>query len=74
MRLIIEYAVAGWLSFNVLFVIAWARVHAARRRYEDQSKATVIVFRPNDNSVRSEIANYAHLADDASEVSLKKTS
>jgi hypothetical protein len=51
MRLIIEYsavAVAGWLSFNVLFVIAWARFHAARRHHEEQ-KARVIAFPRNAN-------------------------
>lgn len=64
MRSIIEYGIAGWLSFNVLFVIAWARFHAARQRYEHQRKATVIVFRPNSNLVCSQ----------AFEESLKKTS
>jgi len=65
MRLIIEYstlAVAVWLSFDVLFVIAWARFHSARRHSEEQLKATVIVFRPN------------RLTGDPSELALKKTS
>ena len=65
MRSIIEYsalAVAGWLSFDVLFVIAWARFHSARRHSEEQLKATVIVFRPN------------RLTGDPSELALKKTS
>jgi hypothetical protein len=77
MRLIIEYsalAVAGWLSFNVLFVVAWARFHAARRRFEDQNKAPFIVFRRNDDGVRTEIAYSDRLTGDPFELSLKKTS
>jgi hypothetical protein len=77
MRLIIEYsavAAAGWLSLDVLFVIAWARFHSARRQFEGQVKATVIEFRPNDGGVRSEIAYYKQLTGDLFELPLKKTS
>ena len=38
MRLIIVHGAlmaAVWLSFDVLFVIAWARYHSARIRYAD---------------------------------------
>jgi hypothetical protein len=55
MRSIIEYSavvIAGWLSFNVLFAIAWARFHEARRQYEDR-KVPFIVSR-RDVGVRSE--------------------
>jgi hypothetical protein len=77
MRLIIEYSalgLAGWLSFNVLFVVAWARFHAARRRFEGQIKAPFIVSRRNDDGVRSEIAGCEQLTGDPFELSLKKTS
>jgi hypothetical protein len=77
MRLIIEYialGLAGWLSFNVLFVVAWARFHAARRRFEDQSKGPFIVFRRNDDGARSEVAYYDQLTGDPFKLSLKKTS
>jgi hypothetical protein len=77
MRLIIEYSalgLAGWLSFNVLFVVAWVRFHAARRRFEDQTKAPVIVFRRNDVGARSETAYYGRSAGDRFEFSLEKTS
>jgi hypothetical protein len=49
MRLIIEHsalAAAAWLSFDLLFVIAWARLHTAERHSQHQIKATVIEFRP----------------------------
>jgi hypothetical protein len=51
MRLIIEHsalAAAAWLSFDLLFVIAWARFHAGERHPQSQIKATVLEFRPND--------------------------
>ncbi len=77
MRLIIEYsalAVAVWLSFDVLFVIAWVRFHSARQHFEDQIKATVIAFRPNDRDVRTEAAHHDQLTGDLVELSFKKTS
>jgi hypothetical protein len=48
MRLIIEHSAltaAAWLSLDLLFVIAWARLHAERRS-QNRIKATVIEFRP----------------------------
>jgi hypothetical protein len=51
MRLIIEHsalAAAAWLSFDLLFVIAWARLHTAVRHSQHSIKATVIEFRPAD--------------------------
>jgi hypothetical protein len=54
MRLICVYsalAAAGWLSLDVLFVIAWARLRAAERRSYRPVKATVLEFRPI-NAVR----------------------
>ena len=53
MRLIIEHsalAAAAWLSFDLLFVIAWARLHSGERH--SQIKAKVIEFRPNDDGLR----------------------
>jgi hypothetical protein len=59
MRLI-EYGalvMVGWIAFDVLFVIAWARLHSARRRFEDQITGTVIVAR-RDGGVRPELAYF----------------
>jgi hypothetical protein len=56
MRLITVYsalAAAGWLSLDLLFVIAWARLHAGERHSRLKIKATVIEFRPNDGELRS---------------------
>jgi hypothetical protein len=77
MRMIIEYGalvVAGWLAFDVLFVIAWARLHWERPRYEDRTNATVTVLRPNDDGARSELACLDQLADESFQYPLKKTS
>jgi hypothetical protein len=56
MRLIIEYGglmAAVWLSFDVLFVIVWARLRTAEQLSQHQTKATIIEFRPKDDWVRS---------------------
>jgi hypothetical protein len=58
MRLIVVYsalAAAGWLSLDVLFVIAWARLHAAERHSRRNVKATVIEFRPDQDRLRSRL-------------------
>jgi hypothetical protein len=39
-------AAAVWLSVDVLFVIAWARLHAAERNFHSRSKTRVIELRP----------------------------
>jgi hypothetical protein len=52
MRLVSIYSAlagAGWLSLDVLFVIAWARLRAAERRSHHPVNATVIEFRPNED-------------------------
>jgi hypothetical protein len=48
MQLIEHSAVAAavWLSVDILFVIGWARLHAAERNFHNRSKATVIELRP----------------------------
>ena len=77
MRLIIEHSalvLAGWLVFDVLFVIAWSRLHWKRPRYEDQLNATVMVFRPNDDGVRPELAYFGQLTGESLEWPLKKIS
>jgi hypothetical protein len=77
MRLIIEYGalvMAGWLAFDVLFVIAWARFHSATRRSDDQIRETVIVTRRNDDGVRSEVAYFDELTGEPFGFSFKKTS
>jgi hypothetical protein len=47
MRLIEHSALmaAVWLSVDMLFVVAWARLHSARQSH-NRIKATVIEFRP----------------------------
>lgn len=48
MRLIMEHGalvVATWLSLDILFVIAWARLHTAEQHFQHQRAATVVVFR-----------------------------
>jgi hypothetical protein len=75
MRLIIEYGallMAGWLAFDVLLVIAWARFHSARRGFEDQIEGTVILTRRNDDGARSEISYFDELTGKPFE--FKKTS
>jgi hypothetical protein len=59
MRLIIEHSafvMAGWVAFDVLFVIAWSRFHSARRRAEDHIKGMSILIGRNDDDVHSEVA------------------
>jgi hypothetical protein len=54
-------AAAGWLSLDVLFVIAWARLHAAQRHLQ-QTKATIIEFRPIPNDLVLARSNAHRLA------------
>ncbi len=73
----IEHAtlmMAGWLCFDVLFVVVWARFHSARRRFEDQITGTVTLIRRNDDGVRPEIAYFDEVTGGPFELSLKKTS
>lgn len=56
MRLIIEHGaliVAIWISFDVLFVIAWARLHTAQQHSQHPIKATVIEFPRKDDWMHS---------------------
>jgi hypothetical protein len=64
MRLISVYsalAAGGWISLDILFVIAWARLRSAERHFQHQIKAAVIEFPPNVDGVRSR-SNAHHLA------------
>jgi hypothetical protein len=73
----IEYGalvMAGWVAFDVLFVIAWAKFHSARRRSEDQIEGTVILIRQNDDAVHSELAYFDQRRGEPFELSFKKTS
>jgi hypothetical protein len=75
MRLI-EYGVlgiTGWVAFDVLFAVAWARFHSARLRAENQLEGTHLV-RPIDGAVRSENAYFEELTGGPFELSFKKTS
>jgi hypothetical protein len=38
--------VATWLSLDILFVIAWARLHTAEQHFQHQRETAVLVFRP----------------------------
>jgi hypothetical protein len=73
----IEYGalvMAGWVAFDVLFAIAWARFHSARRRTEDQIEETLILIRRKDDGVRSEVAYLDEVTGGPLEMSFKKTS
>jgi hypothetical protein len=77
MRLIIEHSafvIAGWVAFDVLFAIAWARFHAGRRRTQDRIKGTVVLMRRNDDAVQSETAYFDEETGEPFELSFKKTS
>jgi hypothetical protein len=76
MRLI-EYSalvLAGWVAFDVLFAIAWARFHSVRRRTEDQIKATLSLVRRIDDGGRSEVAYFDEVTGGPLGLSFKKTS
>jgi hypothetical protein len=76
MRLI-EYGalvMAGWVAFDVLFAIAWARFYSARRRMEDQIKETLILIRRKNDGVRPEVAYFDEVTGGPLEMSFKKTS
>jgi hypothetical protein len=77
MRWFIEHSallVAGWVAFDVLFVIAWARFHSARQRPEDHIKGTVVLIRRNGDAAHSEIAYFDEETGEPFEISFKKTS